>query len=202
MFQYPGTRPGENLKDDVQQLRQWLAVFLPELEQQLANLGTDNFTTAYNERIEGVTGLTGAAKQSTTAAAVAEHLLDRNNPHNVTLRQLGYQGPQVTESEDGTRLITFGGLTMQVRDVPFEATAAEGSSRVYRQEISLGDWAVPFTEILAEGTQLAGMTDGWLGAVSGGDLEHCGTAVLYTPTNSAGEGSIQIWAIGRAEDHG
>ena len=75
MFQYPGSGQ-DNVKEDVRRLRQWLNQFLPELEHQLSNLGTDNFSTAYNERMEGVTTMTGAGKQKTTSEALAEHLLD------------------------------------------------------------------------------------------------------------------------------
>ena len=45
MFEYPKTQASENLKEDVQEIRRWLSRFVPELEQQLADISTDNFLT-------------------------------------------------------------------------------------------------------------------------------------------------------------
>ena len=59
MFNYPGSMP-DNVKEGVDELRRWITKFIPELEQQLSNLGADNFSSAYNERLEGLTALSGA----------------------------------------------------------------------------------------------------------------------------------------------
>ena len=199
MFQYPGLRPGDNVKDDVKALRSWLARFLPELEQQLSNLGTDNFSTAYNERLEGLTTMTGAGKAKTTSEAIAEHLLDRNNPHQVTLSQLGYQ-PQtvaVQALEDGM-LVTLCGLIIQTKHVTLEATTAEAAGSVYAQQITLGDWAVPFEALYAEIPVVSG--DGlWAGGITDESNTSAGTLTIYS-TAADTSGTVTLIGIGGPGD--
>ena len=200
MFELPGLRTTGDVKKDLDQVRRYLARFVPQLEQELQQLGADGYQSALNERLEGLTAQTGARKAQTTSAAVAEHILDTNNPHGVTLRQLGYQEPQaqVYPMEDGT-VITLGGLIMEIRTVEAPAMTAEAEGTVTAQEIDLGDWPVPLEEIMAAGAQLTDLS-GWAGAISGMDGEHCGSITVYTAEAETDAGTIQVWAIGRQED--
>ena len=199
MIELPGLNSQGDLKKDLDQVRRYLNRLVPQLEKEIQALQVDGYTSALNERREGLTDLTGAGKATTTAAAVAEHILDTNNPHGVTLRQLGYTEPQaqVYETEDGL-VVALGGLVLAARTVPVSGTG-EAAGAVYALTVALGDWPVPFDEIYAMGAQLRDV-NGWAGALTGTDGETCGSVTIYTPAAEAAEGTIQLWAIGRISD--
>jgi hypothetical protein len=197
MFQYPGSGQ-DNVKEDVRRLRQWLNQFLPELEHQLSNLGTDNFSTAYNERMEGVTTLTGAGKQKTTSEALAEHLLDYNNPHRVTLAQLGLN----LRLTDHGWVIMLGGLLIQAKTVTLEAGNGTAHGSIYRRQMSLGDWDIKFSELL--GTWISWSEDAensiWGGTSWGAYEESAGETRIYSPVQAFPACRITVYGIGRADD--
>ena len=197
MFEYPGTQMGDDLYKNVQELRRWLSRFIPELEQQLDNLGVDNFTTAYNERVEGLTTLTGAPGSKTTAEAVAEHLLDRNNPHRVTLNQLGYQAPYVqAQTEDGSTIITLCGMMIQMKPVTISAATETASGSVYKRDVSAGDWEIEFEELYMAQPVI---TDGdlWAGKLTGATETSAGTLTVFSGASASGAGEAKIIGIGR-----
>lgn len=197
MFELPGLNSTGNVKEDLNAVRRYLARFVPQLEQELQALGVDPFASALNERSQGLTALTGAGNQQSTAAAVAEHLLDKNNPHGVTLRQLGYEAPQaqVMYTEEGA-VAVLGGLILETRTLEVPAVGEADESGITRQEIDLGDWPVPMDEIITAGTCLADY-DGWAGGISDMDGEHCGTIAVYTTAAENEAGTIAVWALGR-----
>jgi hypothetical protein len=198
MFEYPKTQASENLKEDVQEIRRWLSRFVPELEQQLADISTDNFMTDYNERAEGLTQLTGAGAQKTTAGAVAEHLLDRNNPHGVTLSQLG--ALRVVNTENG-QVIHLCGLMFQVKKLVISAGEAQAIGNVFYRDVSLGDWDVPFSAIYTEWVDVNSMDqtkDCWLGARRTGGVTGCGRVRLYSAEAAQEAVRVNIYGIGRA----
>lgn len=197
MFELPGLNSTGNVKQDLDQVRRYLARFVPQLEQELQQLGVDPFASALNERREGLTSLSGAANQTSTAAAVAEHLMDKNNPHGVTLRQLGYTEPQaqVYQMDEGMA-ITLGGLGIEILQVEVPVMTAEAEGTITRQDIALGDWPITYDEIYMAGAQLIGI-DGWAGAIRDMDTEHCGTAAVYTTAAETAAGIMMVWAIGR-----
>ena len=199
MFQYPGFG-NENLKENVSELRRWLARFVPELERKLDEIGTDNFTTAYNERVEGVTPVQGTARATSTSAALAEHLLDHGNPHGVTMAQVGLV--QRAEQDETHSLYQLGPLLVQVMTIEIDAAAATAAGSVYKRSVSLGDWAEPFSALYAYGITLEGTANQWAGPMTGADEETCGDIIIYTPTASGSAGSIRIWGIGRSKDGG
>lgn len=198
MFQNPGLREQENLKDEVREIRRWLNRFVPELEQQLDNLGADNFTTAYNERLEGITTLSGAGKSKTTSEAVAEHLLDYNNPHRVSLHQLGLALPAFSETDNGWAL-TFGGILLQCRIV--EVTQHTGTARgnVYASDIALGDWDIEFSELMGTWVQAEAETAAivWPGVMWGAGRISAGSTRLYCAGSTVPACSLVIYGLGR-----
>ena len=198
MFEYPGSRMGDDLYNDVKDIKSWLNRFVPELEQQLANLGVDNFTSAYNERVEGLTTLSGAPGSKTTAEAVAEHLLDYHNPHKVTLGQLGYAAPEVqAEEKNGSLIITLCGLMIQVKPVTIESGTATAEGNVFKRTVSAGDWEQEFGTLW---TAVAFIMSGdmWLGSRTDADETSAGTLTIYTAAAAAGAGTARIIGIGRA----
>lgn len=188
---------GDDLYKDVEDVKRWLTRFVPELEQQLANLGTDNFTTAYNERVEGLTTLSGAPGSKTTAEAVAEHLLDTNNPHKVTLAQLGYEAPRVRVTEkNGTYILDAVGLIIQVKPVDVSADTATAEGNVFKRTVALGDWEQEFGTIyIAIAVPYSGNV--WLGTRSDASNISAGNATLYSAVAEQTASRIYIIGIGR-----
>lgn len=196
MFNYPGSMP-DNVKEGVDELRRWITKFIPELEQQLSNLGADNFSSAYNERLEGLTALSGAGQQKTTSEALAEHLLDRNNPHKVTLSQLGYVAPQLkVEEENGSLILTLCGLMIQLKPIVLEAGTATAEGRVYKRTVSAGDWEREFGALYGA-VPVIKTGAAWLGGYEDADEEHAGTLTLYSAEAAAAAGAATMIGIGR-----
>lgn len=200
MFESPGTQMGDDLKRDVQDVKRWLARFVPELEQQLDNISTDNFTSAYNERVEGLRTLSGAPGSKTTADAVAEHLLDYNNPHRVNLSQLGYEVPQAvyTETDHGGN-IRLGGLMLQWLDVSIAAGTGDlVYGNVYGRNVSLGNWDVEFGTLYGTWLQQRGSdgSGGWFGSNWGASKLSAGTVKNMRGEQSMPASSVRIYGIG------
>lgn len=202
MFELPGLNGSGDPKKDLEQVRRWLARFVPELEQQLSNLGTDNFTSAYNERVEGLATLTGAAKSKTTAEAVAEHLLDKNNPHGVTLNQLGHKDPSISmEATDHGWVIKLCGLMIQAKYVQASLAPTQTSvSGIYEAAADMGDWDVPFGTLSACWARVT-YRHAWVGCVREADEQSAGYVYVYR-TNSSIDPDIVIFGIGGVSDGG
>lgn len=123
--------PSINGKTDAESIRRYLMRLVPQIENELYNLTTDNFSSAYNERLAGLTNGSvtdengKAATNTTTAEAIAAHMQSKNNPHGVTAEQAGLQywtakvGLTWTENEDGTiaQEIDVSGMTENSRPV-------------------------------------------------------------------------------------
>ena len=204
MFEYPGLKQDDNLKDEVENLRLWLSRFVPELERKLEDLGTDNFRTAYNERQEGITPTNGAAKQTSTSAAVAEHLLDHNNPHGLTIGQLKNTGSAIVAREtDNGWVMTMLGLMIQAKYVLLEAVSGEETqvTGLNVRTVDLGDWDVPFGSLSAAWPRMVS-EDGWIGSHWGPDEETCGTVTIYGTETDTAETLVIIYGIGGMNDGG
>jgi hypothetical protein len=201
MLEMPGRKDSGNLKNDFENLVRWAQRLVPQLEQQMANLGTDNFTSAYNERLEGMTTLTGAPNSKTTAEAVAEHLLDRNNPHHVSLGQLGYEVPQavVNETTNGGS-ITLGGIMLQWKTVEVPAGTGTASGQLYYLAGSLGDWDTEFSSLItcwAQQKESSG-SNSWIGSIYSQTKTSAGTVKIFRGTESIPACTVTIYGIGRA----
>ena len=199
MFEYPGSRMSDDLYNDVKDIKAWLNRFVPELEQQMANLGTDNFTTAYNERLEGLTTLTGAAGSKTTADAVAEHLLDYNNPHRVSLSQLGYIAPELkVETKNDSTILTLCGLMIQLKPVSFESATASATGNIYYRSVSGGDWEKEFGELYTAFFVVDSGSRHWPVRLTSKSKTSAGTLIMYCSREDDEAGTATVIGIGRA----
>lgn len=102
MFNLPGLSSRGTAAEDVADLRRYLTMLIPQLEQELTNLSADNFASDYNELAEGLksaqTITDGKAdSKTTTSQALAAHLQNTQNPHKVSKAQLGIE-EQTAES--------------------------------------------------------------------------------------------------------
>jgi len=204
VFDYPGLKSNGDLKDEVEQLRRWLARFVPELERKLEDLGTDNFRTAYNERQEGITPTNGATNQRSTSAAVAEHLLDKNNPHQVTAAQLKNTGSGIISREtDNGWVMNLYGLMIEAKYVLVEAVSGTETAvtGLYTRDVDLGDWDVPFGSLSAAWVRISS-EDGWTGSHWDVDEESCGSVSIYGTRATTAETLVIIYGIGGTNDGG
>jgi hypothetical protein len=200
MFEMPGLSGNGNPKEDLDRVRRWLMRFVPQLEQELSNLGTDNFTSAYNERLEGLVERTGAEAQKTSAEALAEHILDNENPHKVTLEQLGYTEPQAvwTETEHGWA-VTLGGIMLEAMYAAVSVTG-EAAGSLYKATVEPGDWDVPFGSLST--TKVDWIAEaGWIGGRHSQTESSAGAFEIYD-TAADMAGTAVIIGIGGVTDGG
>ena len=103
MFNLPGLSSKGTAEQDVADLRKYLTMLIPQLEQELSNLSSDNFASDYNEILEGLQSAetirdgSKADTTTTTSQALAAHLQNTKNPHKVTKEQLGITNPTLEE---------------------------------------------------------------------------------------------------------
>ena len=103
MFNLPGLSSKGTAEQDVLDLRKYLTMLIPQLEQELSNLSSDNFASDYNEILEGLQSAatiqngSKADTTTTTSQALAAHLQNTENPHKVTKEQLGITNPTLEE---------------------------------------------------------------------------------------------------------
>ena len=199
MFELPGLNTSGDVRSDLASVRRYLARLIPQLEQEMQNLGTDNFTSAYNERLEGLVALTGAQAQKTSAEALAEHILDKSNPHAVTLAQLGHEDPVITMAQTGHGwYMTLCGLMIQARYIQLSGEgAADGS--LYMYGTSLGSWDTAFGTLSGSWVKYRG--DGWMGAVSGATETSAGNIQIWN-TAAAISATVAVYGIGGVSNGG
>ena len=95
MLELPGlTNTGDNTRD-IDSIRRYLARLIPQLEMELMSAQQDQYLDAYNALSQEL----GTVNGSTTAGALAQHVLDRGNPHKVTLSQLGFSADDLAKVE-------------------------------------------------------------------------------------------------------
>lgn len=199
MFELPGLNSNGDVKADVGAIRRYLTRLVPQLEQELANLGTDNFATAYNERIEGLTSVSSAGKSVSTAEAIANHLLDNDNPHKVTAEQLGL-GEQLETTQDGALIWRSRGWQAVVMAVEVGAGTDEPvkSGELWVRDVSLGDWPEPFDGLTWWTVQIIGAADGvsFLGRCGGADEEQAGSARVFRTTSADEDMTLLVMGVG------
>jgi len=185
MLELPGLIGGENTREDLEALRRYLGRLIPELEQQLINAQQDNYQEELNKRINQVTGVTNG----TTAGALAEHVRDFNNPHRVTLSQLGFSMSKLISMirTDHGAMIRIGEkkglqINFQTVEVTIEEWMQDGGTAHTEQPINLGQWEMEMPELMA--VQITVMSnsdqDVWAGAVKGATGKSIGSVMLFT----------------------
>lgn len=131
MFNLPGMSSRGTAAEDVADLRRYLTMLIPQLEQELMNLSADNFASDYNEMLEGLQSadkLTDgkADSRTTTSQALAAHLQNTDNPHRVTRAQLGIE-EQTAESLHVLPLHGMGTYNLLCHETNGQAVASGGA---------------------------------------------------------------------------
>lgn len=214
MLELPGLISGEDTKEDVQALRRYLGRLIPELEQQLMAAQQDNYQDELNKRVNHVTGV----NNGTTAGALAEHVRDFNNPHRVTLSQLGFSINKLISlirTDNGT-VIRIGDkkglqLNFQTVETTVNIWKQHGGTAHTEAAVQLGEWDMAIPELMtAQVTVTSGAEqDVWAGALKGATGRNIGSIELFTDCAiDVGEGAtndrtitdkvrtVQIMAVG------
>ena len=183
MLELPGmTNTGDD-KKDLDAIRRYLGRLVPQLEMELTEARQDGYQNAYNALSQGV----GAADTGSTSGALAEHILARNNPHHVTLAQLGYSADKfitVTFLAAGlmVRLGEKKGLQIVCQDVTMTISEwTQHGGIAYADIESLGDWEYSFSTLYHENVMMQAGTDKdfWPGPMAGNDGESMGGIRIY-----------------------
>lgn len=132
MFNLPGLSSRGTAAEDVADLRRYLTMLIPQLEQELMNLSADNFASDYNEIMEGLQSAETirdggkADSRTTTSRALAAHLQNTDNPHKVTRAQLGIE-EQTAESLGVLPLHGMSGYNLICHETNEQAVASGGA---------------------------------------------------------------------------
>lgn len=183
MLELPGLIGGENTREDLEALRRYLGRLIPELEQQLINAQQDNYQEELNKRINQVTGV----NNGTTAGALAEHVRDFNNPHRVTLSQLGFSMNKFLSLERAGNgaVIRIGekrGLQINFEHVLVTITEWTQNGGTGRAEQALGNWTREIPELMTAMPILLGegQVGVWAGALKSATGQSMGTLEVFT----------------------
>lgn len=129
MFNLPGLSSKGTAEQDVADLRKYLTMLIPQLEQELSNLSSDNFASDYNEILEGLQSAetiqdgSKADTTTTTSQALAAHLQNTKNPHKVTKEQLGITNPTLEEL-NAVPIHSMSGYNLLAHETNDQAVAA------------------------------------------------------------------------------
>jgi hypothetical protein len=196
VLELPGlTNTGDNTRD-IDAIRRYLARLIPQLEMELMSAQQDKFLDAYNALSQEL----GTVNGSTTAGALAQHILDKRNPHGVTLAQLGYNPDNLAAVELTPHGVTIRiggkrGLQVNVQSVSLEISewihvkqqaqtgedTAEGRDPVCYADAALGSWEREIPLPYWVGATLSAATDRdcWAGNLSGWGKNDMGTLRIY-----------------------
>lgn len=188
MFELPGLTSTGDTAQDLETVRRYLVRLIPQLEMELADAKADRFGDAYRTRTNGMTSTKPSGEAADGAAALADHILDRQNPHKVTAAQLGISMDAVTArltTEHATK-VRMGGK------YGIEMMTEEKTIRILGSEWTLGDALDTYTADLGEWEQAmalpwaANITLTWqskgeqfTGAYGGWTKQLAGTVQIY-----------------------
>lgn len=181
MLELPGMKTTGDPRLDLDNIRRYLSRLVPQLEMELMNAGTDDYQSEYNARAQNI----GTGKSGTTAGALAAHVLDLKNPHNVTLAQLGFSYDKFVSIDITVNglMIRCGqkqGLQINIQQAQVELDTWEQANQIYHASADLGEWDRQLPLILYAGATVNnGGTDCWAGSLTGTDAQHIGTVQIY-----------------------
>lgn len=210
MLELSGLTSSGDLAIDVDNIRRYLARLIPQLEMELANAKTDNYLDAKGRIANGMAS--GKADDAqTTAQAIAAHMLDKGNPHGVTLAQLGFsfdRAAQVNFTDTGMVFRIGGehGLQINTQRVTVPVTEWTVTGGIAWAEVNLEEWERP-TGVLsyaqaqvlhAENNSGQRKDDVWCGVIRSYTRDECGTLRLfkYAETQDATEQVDRTVTIG------
>lgn len=190
MFELPGLNSTGDVARDLDTVRRYLVRLVPQLEMQLEEAKADRYGDAIAMRLNGMAEKKASGVAADGAAALADHILDKNNPHGVTLSQLGLSIDRITQrltGENGT-LIRIGGnrgaeIGTQTVRVTVLGENWDPGDALDTVDIDLGLWDQPFTALYQAVPALTRVTKGtaWLGQYTGWTRQHCGYVRVIRP---------------------
>jgi hypothetical protein len=205
MLELPGLTNTGDTRRDIDTIRRYLARLVPQLEMELTAARQDGYQDAYSALSQEL----GSVNKNTTAGALAQHVLDKANPHGVTLAQLGYSADNLAPVEltPGGMTVRVGGkrgLQINVQDVTIELSQWH---RVYQHgsageeqwqsldpvcyaDAELGGWEreIPLPFYAAATLAVPTDRDCWAGNLSGMTKDQAGTLRVYRLAET-GEGA-------------
>lgn len=201
MLELSGLTSSGDLARDVDNIRRYLVRLVPKLEMELENAKTDNYLDAKG-RIVNKMASGKAEEAQTTAQAIAAHMLDKGNPHGVTLAQLGFsfdRAAQVNFTDTGMVFRIGGehGLQINTQRVTVPVTEWTVTGGIAWAEVDLDRWeqragVISFAQaqvLHAQSNSGQRMDDVWCGAIRSYTRDDCGTLRLfkYAETQDATE---------------
>lgn len=198
MLELPGMTNSGDDKQDLDAIRRYLARLVPQLEMELMNAREDSYQ---DELMRKRTGMGGGSTQH-TAGALAEHVLRRDNPHGVTLAQLGFSLDKActVEFTDHGLVARIGerhGLQLTAHREEIKPTTWRVDAGVVAYtDKALSRWDRPFERLYLTQAMIsaANTNDVWLGGLTGSGVTDIGTLRLYLATEETPneEGKIYI----------
>lgn len=188
MFELPGMTNSGDDKQDLDSIRRYLSRLVPQLEMELMSAREDSYQ---DELMRQRTGMGGSNKNA-TAGALAEHVLRKDNPHGVTLAQLGFNldkavAVEFTQHGMMARIGDKRGVQLEVQTVDANAQQwSLDSGNIVYAAMPLGDWDRPFEKLFGAraGISAANVNDVWLGGLTGSGGKAIGTVRLFCATDS------------------
>lgn len=210
MLELSGLTSSGDLARDVDNIRRYLVRLVPQLEMELENAKTDNYLDAKGRIANGMAS--GKADDAqTTAQAVAAHMLDKGNPHGVTLAQLGFsfdRAAQVNFTDTGMVFRIGGehGLQINTQRVSVPVNQWTVTGGIAWAEVNLDAWeqragVISFVQaqvLHAQSNSGQRMDDVWCGVIRSYTRDECGTLRLfkYAETQDATEQVDRTVTIG------
>ena len=203
------TSTGDPLRD-IDNIRRYLVRLVPQLEMELENAKTDNYLDAKGRIANGMASKKADDAQ-TTAQAIAAHMLDKSNPHGVTLAQLGFsfdRAAQATFTDTGTVFKIGGEHGLQINTQKVTVPVAEWTVNggIAWAEVNLDRWeqragVISFVQaqaLHAESNSGQRKDDVWCGVIRSYTRDECGTLRLfkYAETQDATEQVDRTVTIG------
>lgn len=210
MLELSGLTSSGDINRDVDNIRRYLVRLVPQLQMELENAKTDNYLDAKG-RIVNKMASGKAEEAQTTAQAVAAHLLDKGNPHGVTLAQLGFsfdRAAQVNFTDTGMVFRSGGehGLQINTQTVTVPVTEWTVTGGIAWAEVNLDRWeqragVISFVQaqaLRAQNNASQRVDDVWCGAIRNYTRDECGTLRLfkYAETQDATEQVDRTVTIG------
>jgi len=210
LLELSGLTSSGDLARDVDNIRRYLVRLVPQLEMELENAKTDNYLDAKGRIANGMAS--GKADDAqTTAQAVAAHMLDKGNPHGVTLAQLGFsfdRAAQVNFTDTGMVFRIGGehGLQINTQRVSVPVNQWTVTGGIAWAEVNLDAWeqragVISFVQaqvLHAQSNSGQRMDDVWCGVIRSYTRDECGTLRLfkYAETQDATEQVDRTVTIG------
>lgn len=183
MLELPGLTVSGDAGQDVEKILRYLSKLVPQIDMELMNAQQDGYSNAMNALSQEI----GTVDKNTTAGALAAHELRKDNPHQVTLPQLGFSMERYVRPEYNANGLTVRigdkrGLMIIVQDV--EVTVTEWTQRggVCWAQADLGEWRTEIPLMFYAGVQTQGgqaYRDYWAGNLAGSTGKYIGTVRLY-----------------------